>query len=139
LQRSFDTPVYRQRAALEENTRERVPLDWAMTQNNLGAALETLGGRESGTQRLEEAVAAFRAALEEDTRERVPLAWAFTQMNLALVYRALFNKDHRLRHLDDALEAADGALEEFRKANAAFYIDKAERQRREILAMKGKP
>ena len=54
-------------------TRERVPLDWAKTQNNLGTALWTLGARESGTARLEEAVAAYRAALEERTRERVPL------------------------------------------------------------------
>ena len=36
----------------------------------------TLGERESGTARLEEAVAAYRAALEERTRERVPLDWA---------------------------------------------------------------
>jgi hypothetical protein len=62
-----------------------------------------------------------------------------TQYNLSLVYRAFFDKDHQLRHLDDALEAADGALEEFRKANAAFYIDKAEHQRAEILALKSKP
>ena len=67
------------RAALEECTRERVPLDWATTQNNLGNALQTLGERESGTARLEEAVAAYRAALEECTRERVPLDWAMTQ------------------------------------------------------------
>ncbi len=53
------------RAALEEWTRERVPLDWAATQNNLGNALRTLGERESGTARLDEAVAAYRAALEE--------------------------------------------------------------------------
>ena len=33
--------------ALKEYTRERVPLDWAMTQNNLGTALVTLGKRES--------------------------------------------------------------------------------------------
>jgi hypothetical protein len=45
-----------------------VPLDWAMTQNNLGNALRTLGERESGTARLQEAVAAYRAALEERTR-----------------------------------------------------------------------
>ena len=70
------------RAALEERTRERVPLDWAATQNNLGTALRTLGERESGTARLEEAVAAYRAALEERTRERVPLDWAMTQNNL---------------------------------------------------------
>ena len=53
------------RAALEENTRARVPLEWAGTQNNLGTALWTLGERENGTARLEQAVAAYRAALEE--------------------------------------------------------------------------
>jgi hypothetical protein len=40
-----------------------VPLDWATTQNNLGNALWRLGERESGTARLEEAVAAFDACL----------------------------------------------------------------------------
>jgi tetratricopeptide (TPR) repeat protein len=106
---------------------------------NLGLALQTLGARESGTATLEQAVAAYREALEENTRERVPLNWALTQMNLALVYRAYFGRDQQRRHLDDALKAADGALEEFRKANASFYIEKAERQRKEILALKGKP
>jgi hypothetical protein len=43
---------------LQDRSRERVPLDWAMTQNNLGRALVVLGERESGTTRLEEAVAA---------------------------------------------------------------------------------
>ena len=43
--------------------REQVPLAWAGTQNNLGLALSTLGERESGTARLEEAIAAYRAAL----------------------------------------------------------------------------
>jgi hypothetical protein len=62
------------RDALKERTRERVPLDWAETQNNLGNALLRLGERESGTVRLEEAVVAYRAALEEWTRERGPLA-----------------------------------------------------------------
>ena len=61
------------RAALEERTRDRAPLQWAMTQNNLGNALQTLGARESGTARLEEAVMAYRAALEEWTRDRAPL------------------------------------------------------------------
>jgi hypothetical protein len=32
--------------------RHRVPLDWAMTQNNLGTALKKLGERESGTAHL---------------------------------------------------------------------------------------
>jgi hypothetical protein len=42
-----------------------VPLDWVMTQTNLGSALRVLSERESGTARLEEAVAAYREALKE--------------------------------------------------------------------------
>jgi hypothetical protein len=45
---------------------------------NLGNALRMLGERESGTARLEEAVAAFRAAQEEWTRDRVPLLRALS-------------------------------------------------------------
>ena len=51
--------------ALAQYPRSEAPLDWAATQNDLGNALQTLGERESGTARLEEAVAAYRAALEE--------------------------------------------------------------------------
>jgi hypothetical protein len=40
-----------------------VPLDWALTQNNLGNAFLTLGQRESGIGHLVEAVKAYRAAL----------------------------------------------------------------------------
>ncbi len=55
---------------------------------NLGIALGKLGERESGTTRLEEAIAAYRAALEEQTRERVPLDWAATQNNLGNALQA---------------------------------------------------
>ena len=40
---------------------------------------QTLGERESGTARLEEAIAAYRGALKEKTRARVPLDWARIQ------------------------------------------------------------
>jgi hypothetical protein len=58
------------RKVLMVSSRERVPLDWALTQNNIGDALETLGEWESGTERLNETVAAYRLALEERTRDR---------------------------------------------------------------------
>ena len=82
---------------LEVLTRERVPLDWASTQDNLGTALRRLGERESGTERFEEAVAAFRAALEERTRERVPLDWATTQTNLESALKLLDERKRRTR------------------------------------------
>jgi hypothetical protein len=59
------------RDALQERTRERAPLSWARTQNNLGNALRILGQREPDDARLDEAVAAYREALLERTREKV--------------------------------------------------------------------
>jgi tetratricopeptide (TPR) repeat protein len=100
------------RAALEEYTRERVPLDWAMTQNNLGNALLALGERESGTARLEEAVAAFRKALEEWTRARVPLDWAMTQNNLGNALSTLGARESGTARLEAAVSAYRAALEE---------------------------
>ena len=84
--------------ALEERTRERLPIQWAMTKNNLGNALWRLGQTESGTGRLEEAVIAFHDALEEFTRERMPLDWAKTQTTSA----------SRLRRSENARAARRG-------------------------------
>jgi hypothetical protein len=52
------------RVALEERTRERVPVQWAKTQAALGNALRALGERQTGTLRLNDAIAALRSALE---------------------------------------------------------------------------
>ena len=78
-----------------ERTRERVPLDWATTQNNLGNALQMLGWQEGGTARLEEAVTAYREALTELTRERAPLGWAVTQNNLGDALCTLGDRESR--------------------------------------------
>ena len=81
--------------ALKVLPRERVPLDWAATQNSLGAALAVLGERESGTALLEQAVAACREALKEWTRERVPLDWATAQNSLGGALRVLGSQTTR--------------------------------------------
>ena len=72
-EKHLEEAVAAYRGALQEYIRDRVPLDWAGTQSNLGNAPVVLGERESGTAHLEEAVAAYRAALEGNTRDRVPL------------------------------------------------------------------
>ena len=76
------------RKALEEWPRERVPLEWAKAQNNLGTALSALGMRErhgtapGGGQHLGD-------ALKEWTRKRTPLAWATAYSNLGAVLASL--------------------------------------------------
>ena len=90
----------------------RFPFDWATTQNNLGAALKSLGERESGTKHLEEAVAAYREALKEYTRERVPLDWATTQNNLGNALAGLGERESGTKHLEEAVAAYREALKE---------------------------
>ena len=99
--------------ALKEQTRDRVPLDWATTQNNLGAALETLGERESGTERLEQAVDAYAEALKERTRDRVPLDWAMTQNNLGVALSDLGERESGTERLEQAVDAHTEALKEW--------------------------
>ena len=55
-----------------------------------------LGERESGTKRLEQAVAAFTEALKERTRERVPLDWVATQNNLGRAIQILRERGRAL-------------------------------------------
>jgi tetratricopeptide (TPR) repeat protein len=100
------------RDALREWTRDRVPLDWAMTQSNLGLALTRLGERESGSARLEEAVTAYRDALKERTRDRVPLDWAGTQNNLGLALTKLGERESGSARLEEAVTAYRDALKE---------------------------
>jgi len=100
-------------AASEEDAHGRVLwVIWAVTQLNLGAALQTLGTREGDTARLEEAVAAYRAALEEERRDRVPLQWAITQMNLGNALQTLGERQGNTSRLEEAVAAYYAALEE---------------------------
>jgi tetratricopeptide (TPR) repeat protein len=100
------------RDAMQEFTREHVPLVWAGIQNNLGNALASLGERESGTARLEEAVATFRETLQEWTRERVPLQWAATQNNLGNALASLGERESDTARLEQAVAAYREALRE---------------------------
>ena len=98
------------RLALQELTRERVPLQWAEAQMNLGNALARLGEREAATAPLEEAVSSFRLALLEWTRERVPLQWAQTQMSLGFVLSVLGEQETGTARLSEAVTAWDLCL-----------------------------
>jgi hypothetical protein len=102
-----------------------VPLNWATTQNNLGTALATLGERESGTTRLEEAVAAYSAALEERTRDRVPLDWAMSFGNQGEALMLLADRRGDAAMAETALRQIETARDVTRDsghaANAAYY------------------
>ncbi len=99
---------------------------------NLGRALRALGERQSGTARLEEAVAAFRSALEEQTRERVPLQWARTtdnQGNAMMLIAARTNNralaETALREIETAYETAQSGGQQAAAALFQAQLTKA--------------
>jgi tetratricopeptide (TPR) repeat protein len=77
------------RAPLEEYSRERVPLQWALTQENLGLALQALGEKELSTDRMDQAIAAFRTALEVFEQAGASYNIEKARRNLALAEAAL--------------------------------------------------
>ena len=104
------TLIYRR--LLDSPVSRSEPLDWAQTQDNLGAALMLLGQRESGTASLEAAVGAFREALKERTREKVPLDWAATQHDLGVALMALGARESGTARLEEAVAAFRETLTE---------------------------
>jgi tetratricopeptide (TPR) repeat protein len=118
--------IDRYRALAGTTDRAALPLDWAMAQNDLGTALWALGRGESGTARLEEAVAAFRAALEVRTRARVPLDWAMTQNNLGNALWTLGRGESGTARLEEAVAAFRAALEELIRTRAPLLWAQAQ-------------
>ena len=84
----------------------RVALQWA-----LGNALVGLGERESGPERLKQAIDAYRAALEKLTRKRAPLQWAFLQKDLGTALQTLGARENGTARLEQAVEAYRATLE----------------------------
>jgi tetratricopeptide (TPR) repeat protein len=97
---------------MEKEDRKVGSLLWAMVQDRFGNALRTLGERESGPERLVEAVAAYREALKERTRERVPADWAVTQNNLGNALAILGQRESGTTRLKEAVAAFGEALKE---------------------------
>jgi tetratricopeptide (TPR) repeat protein len=110
-------------------------MDWAMTQNNLGAALQSLGKRREDTQLLEEAVTAFENALQEITRTKLPMSWAMTLANLAAVRMILAERNGDAAVALTALNDFDEVVAYFREASHAQYMELAEDQRKKAQAL----
>lgn len=106
---NFDLLIAIEIARLEVRAAQDARL-CATAQNDLGNALLALGKRESGTGRLEEAIAAYRAALAEYNREREPLEWAMTQSNLGAALRSLSERERGTAKLEEAVAAYRMAL-----------------------------
>lgn len=83
----------------------------ARIQSQLGMALSTLGEREVGTARLEEAVAAYREALRGPQRERAPLERAITYYDQSNALLVLGKREGGSARLEEAATAYRSALD----------------------------
>ena len=94
--------------ALTVYTREALPQQWAMTQDNLAAAYsDRIKGDRADN--IENAIAAYTAALTVNTREALPQEWAMTQNNLANAYSNRIKGD-RADNIENAITASTAAL-----------------------------
>ena len=76
----------------------------------LGDAFSTLGEREPGTGRLEQAAQAYRDSLAVYSRAREPLRWAKAQHSLGLAMAALANREGGAERPRQAVAAYCAAL-----------------------------
>jgi tetratricopeptide (TPR) repeat protein len=101
-------------------------LHWANVQTNLASALKILGERESGTARLEQAMAAYREVLTVLTRDRAPLDWAKVQNDLSDVLRLLGERETGTTRLEEAVAACHGALTGISREHLPLHWAKAQ-------------
>ena len=95
------------RLALKVRREGTMPLEWAMSMNNLGLVVRD-SSQQKGNKNLYAAVNCFCAALRIRTLGEYPRDWATTQSNLGIAHLRLADTD--LRHTDAAIEAFQNSL-----------------------------
>jgi tetratricopeptide (TPR) repeat protein len=108
--------------ALEVRTRERYPIDYGMTQNNLGNAYSTLAEVEGKAENSKRAIEACEEALKVYTRDRFPMDYARTQIILGNAYNTLAEVEDKadLAEVEDKAENSKRAIEAYEEALKVF-------------------
>ncbi|AUB82308.1 tetratricopeptide repeat protein [Candidatus Thiodictyon syntrophicum] len=112
------------REALGVYARAALPQDWAMTQNNLGRALQQQGSRtggEEGRRLLAVAIAAYREALTVFTLEHMAPQWALTQQNLLRACATLEDARGMAGVLKDLLRADPDDADLYNAAQTLYH------------------
>ncbi len=103
------------RQALQVFLKDEYPVQYAMTQNNLGAAYGNLAAAtaEERAENVKKAVACYRAALEIYKKDEYPVDYAMTQNNLGVAYSDLpaATAEERAENIKQAVGCYQAALE----------------------------
>ena len=99
--------------------KDEYPVDYAMTQNNLGNAYMYLPSAtsEERAKNVRAAIDCCRAALEIYKKDEYPVQYATTQNNLGIAYRALPSAmpEERAQNVRAAIDCHRAALEIYKK------------------------
>jgi len=96
--------------ALKVYTLEEQPMEYAVTQNNLGMSYCVLAGITKEEEDFYNAIEAYNEALKVYTLEEQPMEYAVTCTNLAIAYSLLSELSNREENLANAIEAYNEAL-----------------------------
>ena len=99
--------------ALKVYTLERFPMDYAMTQNNLGVAYSSLAEVEAKADNCKKAIRAHDEALKVRTLDRFPMQYAMSQNNLGITYHTLAEIEAKADNCKKAIRAHEEALKVF--------------------------
>ncbi len=96
--------------ALKVRTRESFPMDYAMTQNNLGNAYSTLAPVREKAAHCRMAISAFEKAIKVFTLETFPMQYAMTLSNMGNAYSILADVEEPENNSRAAISAYEKAL-----------------------------
>ena len=96
--------------ALKVYTFERFPMDYGMTQNNLGNAYSTLAEVESKSENCKLAIKAYEEALKVRTLDRFPMDYGMTRNNLGTAYWTLAEVEDKRENCKRGKKAYEQAL-----------------------------
>ena len=105
--------------ALGACPQRELPIPFALIQNHLAAAFEAMGGRETGSEYLEQAAKAYHAVAVSLSFADHPKDWAFAQTRLGMVfYRLAVRRDNDAAHLKASIKALETARTVFTQDDA---------------------
>ena len=111
--RTLEQSVVALRNALAERTQDKNLIAWAITQNNVAAALQGLGEHEEDIGSLEASVPVYDSVLKALDKDALPLIWAMISANRSSAILALATES-------DYLDMAESAVTEFEKLCTLF-------------------
>ena len=113
---------------LKNYSRDHATLEWAVTQGDLGTALEAVGRHESGTERVAELPSSLRDVLNDSKRLRLPIAKMALRLLLAEALEELADhesyvdkkKDQSREHFTQAIAIYQELVKEMPRGQLPF-------------------